>query len=147
MRDLLKQFSKFVVVGLSSTIIDFGIVNLLFYVVNATLHLENHSAITLWFIICATISFMAATLNSFYWNRKWTFEASHRSIKETLPHFYLVTISSFLINVGLSSLIVGINPLPSLSRTLLINGAKVIATGVSLCTNFLGYRFVAFKKD
>ncbi len=84
-----RRFIKFALVGISGTIIDFGIFNLLLFFKFSS----NFSY---------TISFIVAVLNNFYWNRNWTYpESKIRPIKTQLIKFSTVSVAGFLIRTSL----------------------------------------------
>lgn len=58
----LKQFIKFGIIGATSTVIDFGILNLLVIYGHFNVYLA------------ATISFLVAVTNGFVWNSRFTFK-------------------------------------------------------------------------
>ena len=63
-RPAVRQFIKFCTVGLSSTVVDKGLLWVL------------QGALPLWpWWVCATISFCLGVSNGFFWNRLWTFRA------------------------------------------------------------------------
>lgn len=137
--ELIPRMLRFGVVGVSNTVVDLAVLNALLYLFAST---ETHAML---FPFFATAGFIAATLNSYFWNRSWTFHAEDGHVSRDLPRFYLVTIVSFLVNVGLSSFLVWLAPFPMLSQTLWANVAKLFATGVSLALNFIGYQKLVFK--
>jgi putative flippase GtrA len=133
---ILWQFSKFALVGLLNTAIDFGVLNLLISTTGIT---SGPSLIPL-----NAFAFSAAVTNSYFWNRKWVF-AGRRDGNFVL--FFIITV----IGVGINSSIVFLiatymNPLFGPDRTLWVNFAKVLATGVSLFWNFLGYKLFVFRR-
>src|SRR3989338_909332 len=70
---ILWQIGKFGVVGGLNTFVDFGVLNLLIIMSSTT---AIATSIWLgWFAIFKGISFIAAVINSYFWNKYWTFEA------------------------------------------------------------------------
>ena len=84
-----KEFIKFGIVGASGTIIDFGLLNLLvFFQINVYL--------------AATISFLAAASNNFYFNKTWTFRfKGKKALRQQYLQFLLVSVIGLLINVSI----------------------------------------------
>jgi len=133
---LLWQFSKFAQVGVLNTAIDFGILNLLIFVTGITSGLS--------IIPLNAVSFSLAIINSFFWNEKWVFKAKKEANFIT---FVAVTLIGLAINSGIVYVIsTFVPPVFVDSQKLWTNLAKVLATGVSLIWNFMGYRLVVFKK-
>ncbi len=83
----LTRFLKFSVVGTLGTVIDFGTLNLLILTFGFSKALAK------------TCSFTVAVINSFIWNRLWTFrEARDRPIGPLLVQFFLVSVGGLLLN-------------------------------------------------
>lgn len=133
---ILWQFTKFALVGVLNTSIDFGILN---YLITATSVEKGLGIIPL-----NAISFSVATLNSFIWNKSWVFKSKK---KATFLTFLAVTLVGLLIN---SSVVYLLNEfvLPTFisNSSLRPNIAKVFATAFSLVWNFLGYKLIVFKR-
>lgn len=130
------QFCRFVLVGVLNTSIDFGILNLL---VAATGITGGPSIIPL-----NALAFSAAVTNSYFWNRRWVFASRHGG---NFVLFLIITIIGIGINSAVVFLITTfVSPLAGLDRTLWVNVAKVLATGVSLVWDFTGYRLIVFKR-
>lgn len=133
------NFPRFVIVGGLTTCVDLGVLDVLL------LLFANEQSYASLFPLLATISFVVATLNAFFWNRIWTFESEKKVTLGHVSRFYGVTIASFLINVGLSSLLVWLDPFPVTSHVLWANMAKLMATAVSLSVNYFGYKRLVFQ--
>lgn len=74
------RFLRFAVVGAIGAVVDFGILNLLL-----TLHVP--------YVIAGTLSFIAAVLNNFTWNRFWTYPDSRsKPISKQLTQFALINV-------------------------------------------------------
>lgn len=136
---LVPRMARFAAVGVMTTVIDLGVLNILLYI-GSDWGTHEHL-----FPVFATISFICSTLNSFYWNRTWTFRGHEGRARQQLPSFYFVTLISFAINVGLSSALVWWHPFPWIPDTLWANVAKMAASGVSMLLNFTGYHRFVFK--
>ena len=133
---LIWQFGKFATVGFLNTAIDFGILNLLIFLTNVTQGIQ--------IVPLNAISFSVAVINSYFWNKKWVFDASK---KGNFVTFVLVTIIGLLINSGIVYVITTfIPPVIVSSPTLWANIAKALATAISLFWNFAGYKLIVFKK-
>jgi putative flippase GtrA len=138
---LIKQFSKFIIVGGINTGIDFLILNILIYITGITAGTE------LFILNC--ISFSAAVTNSYFMNKRWTFQDKTKTEQEPIKfsQFFAVSIVGIVINgLILTGITSYIPPLFGLSAVLWANIAKLMATGVSLIWNFIGYKFFVFKE-
>ena len=140
---LINQFSKFVVIGFMNTAIDFGVLNLLMW--------QTGIYKGQWIILLNAIAFAVAVINSYIWNKHWTFRAKEADepgeVAKEFSQFIMVTLVGLAIN---SSIVYGVTtfipPFFGLSPELWANLAKAAATGFSLIWNFIGYKFIVFKK-
>ena len=134
---ILWQFSKFALVGVLNTAIDFGILNLLILLTGITSGLG--------IIPLNAVSFTTAVINSFFWNKKWVFQSRKDANFLT---FFAITLIGLSINSGIVYMITTfVPPVFISSNTIWVNIAKVLATGVSLVWNFTGYKLIVFKKS
>ena len=138
--NFLKQFLKFAVVGAINTGVDFLILNIEMLITGITsgplMFVQN------------ILSFSIATTNSYFLNKHWTFKDKSKN-KEgfKFAQFLVISVIGALINSAIVfSATTFIDPIFGLSPTLWANLAKLLATGISLIWNFLGYKFVVFKK-
>lgn len=125
----LVQAGKFVIVGLINTALDFSVYFLLTRLIG---FIGAHPA------FAKGISFSVGVLNSFIWNRKWTFQ-SKTSPWITIGPFVLVSLVGLLINTGILQLLFtryGWNEILVL----------VIATIATITWNFIINRFLVFRK-
>lgn len=128
---LAGQVVRFGIVGVLNTVVDFGLLNVLYHVIGLPLLVAN------------TISVSAGILNSFLWNKHWTFSAGgwSRWRREAVV-FVAVSFVGLLINDA------GIYVLHSLwgdTSILAVNAQKLGASVLSMAWNFLGYRLIAFR--
>ncbi|MFZ1655106.1 MAG: GtrA family protein [Candidatus Moraniibacteriota bacterium] len=138
---LVKQFSKFVIVGGINTGIDFAVLYGLVTVTGITHGYE--------LFILNAISFSVAVINSYFMNKYWTFEDKTKTQQEPFKfsQFLIISVIGIGINGGILTLITGnVIPLFGLSERLWVLFAKLMATGVSLVWNFVGYKLFVFKK-
>jgi putative flippase GtrA len=133
---IIWQFAKFALVGILNTAIDFGILNILvsltgIYKGPATLFMD-------------ATAFSTAVINSYYWNRKWTF---HGAKQADFISFVAVTLIGLSINASLVFVITTfVQPHFVQTGQQWINVAKAMATAISLFWNFTGYKVIVFKK-
>mgnify|MGYP001572410966 FL=1 len=132
---VLHQITKFVIVGVSNTLVDLAVLNLLIFLTGI--------ASGAGFSFFKAVSFLFAVTNSYFWNRRWTF----RSDKQVFTQFFVVSTIGLLLNVGTASFFVNIlGPQFGLSETIWANVGAVGGTLVVMTWNFLGYKFVVFRK-
>lgn len=137
---LFEQFSKFVAVGLLNTGIDFALLNILMAATGIT------SGVGIG--ILNTVSFTAATLNSYLLNKRWTFgDRDKTDARKKFIQFVAVSAIGAAINGGTVYLVsTFVPPVFGMTPQLWANVAKIFATGFSLTWNFLGYKFFVFKR-
>lgn len=133
------QFAKYATVGFANTAVDFGVLNFLMWLT------KIYSGKEIFFL--NSISFLVAVTHSYAWNKLWTFRAKEKDITEQFLQFLAVTLIGLLINGGIVYMITTwLSPMFGLSAIAWANVAKVVATAVSLVWNFIGYKFIVFKK-
>jgi putative flippase GtrA len=83
-----KRFLKFALVGTLGAVIDFGVMNLLTFL----LHMD--------LVPAGIISFICAVISNFLWNRYWTYpESRSRHVLRQLIMFFLVNIAGVGIRI------------------------------------------------
>lgn len=82
------RFLRFAVVGLMGAVVDFGVANLLVGVFSSPL------------VLAGTISFIAAILSNFTWNRYWTYPDSRsKPVGRQLVEFSVVSVIGLFIRI------------------------------------------------
>ena len=136
----LYQMAKFVLVGALNTIVDMGILNFLMW------RFEIYGGGL--YPIFVGISFLVATVNSYFWNKHWTFTQR----KETFApgeylKFLIILIGGLLLHMIIASFVVNvIGPQFGISVKLWANIGKFIAVLIAFVWNFFGAKFIVFKK-
>lgn len=134
------QLAKFGAVGAANFSVDFGVLNLLIF--------STGVASGWYFTLYKSISFVVAVTNSFFWNKLWTFKkkGGEKTGKDFFQ-FLLVSAIGLLLNAGVASLIVNvIGPLGAIEEKTWANIATAAASIIVLTWNFLGYKYIVFKK-
>jgi len=136
---VLFEAAKFLLVGGLNTFVDLGILNLLIF----TSGVATGGLFTLF----KAVSFTGAVLNSYLFNKFWTFEEKEeKGLGAEFTQFVVVSLAGFLLNVGTATLMVNaIGPQFGLSPTLWANVGALAATFVAMTWNFLGYKLIVFK--
>jgi len=137
---IIFQFAKFVTVGLANTAVDFGVLNFLMW----TTGIYSGKNI----VLLNSVSFLISVTHSYIWNKLWTFRARGKAdVAKQFLQFLIVSIIGTLLNSGIVYIITTwLSPVAGLSSVSWANAAKLLATGVSLVWNFVGYKFIVFKK-
>ncbi len=136
---ILWQAAKFGLVGILNTLVDLGILNFLLWATDTTAGLG--------FSIFKGMSFTVAVVNSYFWNKFWTFKKKETaSASKEFTQFFVVALIGFGINVGVASLVVNvIGPQFGLSEEIWANFGAMTAAFAGMAWNFLGYKFIVFK--
>ncbi len=135
----IPQFARFFLVGILNTAIDFGVLNLLMYI--------SEKSSGFYYPLFKSISFLFAVTNSYFFNKHWTFKATEKDNAGEFFKFTIINLIGWGLNVGTASYIVNIIGAPEgLSPILWGNFAAISATVVTLFWNFIGMKFLVFKK-
>ena len=121
----VRQASKFAVVGVLNTAVDVG------------LYLALVHGLGVWPVAAKIVSYGAGVLNSFAWNRSWTFR-SQASAWRTLGPFVLVNLAALAVNAGVIH--VGLDTL-ALPEWLCL----ALAIGVAFLWNFAASKLIVFR--
>jgi len=134
------QLAKYLLIGVLATIADLGILNFLMG--------TSGIAIGLWYSVFKGISFIVATCAKYFGDKFWAFEKMEKEgMHKEFGQFFIVTLIGLGLNVGVASFVVNvIGPQFGLNETLwAIIGGITAAFGVTVW-NFIGYKFIVFKK-
>ena len=137
--ELLMQFVKFGIVGLSNTVISYVI-----YVVTLILFQKNNLIPSFDYLAAQVIAFVLSVLWSFYWNNKFVFEKAdneERNIVHALIKTYIsYAFTGLFLNSIFSLLWVEVLGIPKII-------APIINLLVSVPLNFVMNKFWAFRKS
>ncbi len=134
------QAGKFLLIGVLATLVDLGVFKFLGFISGLTVAWALNTF--------KGISFLVATFAKYWGNKFWAFEKmERRRMGKEISQFYLVTILGLGINVGVFSLIVNtIGPQFGTPLEIWRTFGVIIAALVVAIWNFLGYKFIVFKK-
>jgi putative flippase GtrA len=136
---IILQLIKFAMVGFANTAVDFGILNLLMGMTGI------YSGKNIFFL--NSISFIVAVIHSFFWNKFWTFRVKKTEATKEFLQFLIVSIVGLLLNSAIVYMITTwMKPMFGMSEVSWANAGKIAATVISLIWNFIGYKFIVFKK-
>lgn len=142
------QLSKFAATGFLNAAIDFGILNgFLFLIGISSGYL---------FVLFKAFSFIAANINSYFWNKFWTFRRipSHteegaleqKKLPKEYIQFLTVSLIGLALNVGAASLVVnGIGPQFGIGANGWANIGAAFGSAAGLLWNFIGYKLIVFR--
>lgn len=134
------QLAKFLLIGAFFALFDLVILNFLMVYFGIT----QGTA----YLIFVTVSFICATIIKYIADKFWAFEKSEREqLGSEFSKFFIISLVSAGIQVGTANLVVnqiglqfGISPLGW------ANVGKIAGIAVASAWNFLGYKFLVFKK-
>lgn len=139
---IFHKMVKFLIVGVLNTGIDFFIFNALIILTG----IDSGAFV----ILFKSVSFIFAIFNSYELNRLWTFDdesASARN-KEEFIRFAIITVVSFIVNVGTTTVIATmVHPLFGMTQVRWDNIAAVVATLLNFILNFTGYKLFVFRSN
>jgi putative flippase GtrA len=138
----LERFFKFAVVGTIGAVVDFIVLNVMKLIfegmgLGVGWDLMGMEAHEIQLVAANTISFSAAVLSNFTWNRLWTFpESRERPLGSQLVQFAIVNVLGWGINTVLLVTMDQFVFQHFVSERLSYNLAKAFAIGVVLFWNF-----------
>ena len=122
------QLLKFCAVGASG------------YVVNLAVFYACVELLGLHYLLAATLAFIVAVTNNFWWNRHWTFRARSGRARFQAPRFFTVSIVAFLFAALVLELLVSLAGMPELA-------AQAIAVVAATPLNFIGNKMWSFALE
>lgn len=146
------QLAKFIVTGVLNVLVDFGTLAILIFLFRNYLNTESSDilisiGITITFYsLYKALSFIVANINSYFWNKYWTFEKKDGKQTEFIQ-FFIVSVIGFIINVVAASLVFeGFSSVEKISTDQWAMIGAAAGSIAGLAWNFLGYKFIVFKK-
>ena len=137
-RSRLREIVLFVGIGVLNTLLDFAVLNLLI----ALTHHDRGG----WLLVFNGLSFLAAVLNSYVLNGRFTFRSSGPTNLQKFLPFVAVNAVGLLLN---SVTVWAMSPLLDhvLATIVAINVSKAVATLVSLCWNYYAIKRWVFRTE
>ena len=120
------QLIKFFAVGGSGYIVNLVVFTIAF----DRLHVHH--------IAAATMAFVVAVFNNFWWNRHWTFGARAGHAGFQAARFFFVSVIAFFFALGVLELLVSQTDMPKLA-------AQAISIVVATPLNFIGNKMWSFS--
>lgn len=142
MKALFPQFTRFVTVGVTNSIVDFGVFNLLF-VIHPTASIGV-------LVLYNSLGVALAILNSYLWNTRWTFR-SDVATGARGHHQRVLFFAQAILNVGVNDVVVALLTRLLLYQTLLnatdsSNLAKLVGMLVASLSSFLIMRYLVYRQ-
>ncbi len=136
MYDALWQFVRFALVGILNTCVDIPLLNLLlwrFPTHNANLLLGYNS-----------LAYMLGAINSFYFNKYWTFKQSKKTTSSQLLRFALISLLGIVCNDGIIWIVARVLHPFIASNFLWANVSKAVAIIGTAAVSYFGMRLLVF---
>jgi putative flippase GtrA len=108
------------------------------YVVNLCVFALCVEVFGLHHLIGATLAFVVAVMNNFWWNRHWTFKAGQGHAGFQAARFFIVSVAAFLFAATVLELLVSVVELPELP-------SQAIAIVAATPLNFIGNKMWSFR--
>lgn len=124
-REVTKQFLKFCLIGLETTLLYYIIFLLLYHFLN------------IYYLLSTTIAFVIGAFVGFFFNRLLTFNSKYKSVRYLIEYFLVNLTTLGIMNLLLKILVdyIGLNPL--------ISTASIIP--ITTLINFFSIKIFVFK--
>ncbi|HRY82958.1 MAG TPA: GtrA family protein [Candidatus Moranbacteria bacterium] len=148
---IIYQVAKFGLIGVLNTLVDLGFLTLITFIFSAYYNIESKTSIIgviTFYSLYKAASFIIANVNSYFWNKYWTFEqGGKKQTKSEFVQFFAVSIVGFLINVFIASFVfkIVLGSLVGLSAEQLGLIGAAAGSIAGLVWNFIGYKLWVFK--
>ncbi len=129
------QIAAFSLVGIVGVIIDLTVLNTAMFLTGLSAGAS--------FLVFKTLSFSVAVYHNFFWNRHWVFSSQN---EKRFEKFYLASLLSGIINIGIAALLVHTIHPAELSPQLWANIASLLGIACGSLSNFLQYKYVVFRE-
>ncbi len=142
-KPFLFQLAKFGATGAANFALDIGILALLVLL----FYPGNQEIPAVFYASFKTISFILATVNSYIWNKYWSFQdKSKKDALKEFGKFILVSAIGLLLNATIATTLNSFHFLFNVDVKTWAAISAMIASVAVLTWNFVGYKFLVFKK-
>lgn len=134
------QLGKFLLIGVFFALIDIAVLDILIKIFGITKGAGYNIFVATSFVIVTSIKYVA--------DKYWAFEKTEKErMGKEFFQFFIITLISGFIQTVIASLVVNtIGPKFGASSLVWANVGKILGIGVASAWNFLGYKFIVFKK-
>lgn len=134
------QLAKFILIGAFFALFDLAILNSLMVYFGITAGTA--------YLVFVTVSFIIATIIKYIADKFWAFEKSEKEqLGSEFSKFFVITLISAGIQVGIANWVVNqIGPQLGITPLVWGNVGKIAGITVASAWNFIGYKFIVFKK-
>lgn len=144
-QSVVRQFLKFAVVGGIGAVVDFGTYNLL---TRGFEWVDVYTVLGYQVIAANLVSVLLAISSNFLLNRYWTFRSVGGNVTSQGAGYFVLNGITFVLNQIVTSFFTFHVPIIAvLFGSQKDNAAKALAIGIILFINFLGSKFLVFRKS
>lgn len=134
-----RRFGRFAAIGFTNAAVDFGVLFLLIGLTGLNTGF--------YFSFYKGISFIAASVHSYYWNKFWAFDAgASGGGAGEIAKFFAVAAVAIVVNVAVASAVVALGPLGDLTADQWAGVGAVVGSAIALIFSFLGFKIYVFHK-
>ena len=155
-KPFFSQFGRYAAAGFLSTAIDFSVLNFTSYLTGVT------AGVVVGWVNAP--GFLIAVVNGYLWNKLWVFKDPQTKFRSLIdlnlvwgktglfsdfPKFFAVGIGGLIINSVFIIMLTTYAPvsiIAAIGSSKWLNVAKFIANIAVIIWNFLGFKFIVFKK-
>ncbi len=136
----VRKFIKFGMIGVLNTLVDVAVFAVALRALCSAAGYDSNAAdLPLWLTAVAqAISFVTASLNSFFWNKRWTFEKKNRVTRQETVRFIVTNVGYYLVSLFLIRAVATLFHVPD-------KIAKIPATFCMILYNYLMNKFWVFQ--
>lgn len=149
---IIYQIAKFGIIGVGNVLVDLGVLSLVTMMFSSYFKIEAADSMigaVTFYSLYKSISFIVANVNSYFWNKHWTFDQGEKKQTHSeFMQFFAVSIVGFSINVFVASVVFNIiiGSLTSMTDGQLGLIGAAAGSIAGLAWNFIGYKLWVFKK-
>lgn len=144
-RAVARQFIKFGVTGTIGAVIDFSTYNVLTRGLHWT---TSYLFLGQPVLVANNISVLLAIISNFLFNKYWTFRDTQEQVMRQWTGYFMLNVVTWTLNQLLVSFFTFRVPLmEALFGGQKDNAAKALAIGIILFINFIGSKFLVFRRQ
>ncbi len=127
---VIKKLLKFASVGAIGSVSNISIFSFLVY-------------LDINYNIASVVAFLFAVTQNYTLNKKWTFKDHNTQTKQKFLKYFILNLSSFLVNLAVLNLVVINFDEGTLTKVI----GQILGIGVAMGFNFIGSYLVVFAKE
>lgn len=120
-------------------LVKFGVVGGSGYVVNLAVFAAAVKLADVHHLVAATLAFIVAVSNNFWWNRHWTFGARDGHAGFQAARFFSVSVGAFVFGAAILELLVNVADMPEIA-------AQAVSIVAATPLNFVGNKMWSFGR-